>query len=182
MKIRNGFVSNSSTSSFVCDFCGEQYTGWDASPYDKEYDCSICENEHVLCNMHLKEDVIYAKTKFEGCGHNFDRKNINICPTCGENAFVEEDSEMISAESCPICSLEAYSEHEMVSYLIKTRGIPKDIVFNEVKALNKRRRKLHDNEYILYVFNKFSLTEESILTEIKEKFSNYDNYYKFLQS
>jgi hypothetical protein len=29
MKIRSGFVSNSSSSSFVCDVCGENISGMD---------------------------------------------------------------------------------------------------------------------------------------------------------
>ena len=29
MKVRIGFVSNSSSSSFVCDVCGEHAEGWD---------------------------------------------------------------------------------------------------------------------------------------------------------
>jgi len=29
MKIRQGFVSNSSSSSFTCDVCGEEVSGYD---------------------------------------------------------------------------------------------------------------------------------------------------------
>ena len=56
MKIRNGFVSNSSSSSFVCNICGQNYEGWDASPRDPEFECSECENGHVMCNEHLLDD------------------------------------------------------------------------------------------------------------------------------
>ena len=42
MKIRNGFVSNSSTSSFICNICGEVEAGMDLSLSDVEMEC--CEN------------------------------------------------------------------------------------------------------------------------------------------
>lgn len=37
MKIRRGFVSNSSSSSFICDVCGRDKTGYE------------CENGHYFC-------------------------------------------------------------------------------------------------------------------------------------
>ena len=39
MKIRNGFVSNSSSSSFICNYCGEEFTAMD-DQYGCE--CPIC--------------------------------------------------------------------------------------------------------------------------------------------
>jgi len=46
MKIRNGFVSNSSSSSFTCDVCGMSESGWDASPTD--FGWITCVHEHIL--------------------------------------------------------------------------------------------------------------------------------------
>ena len=54
MKIRNGFVSNSSSSSFICDICQEDYSG-----YDVDYsECEICEceNGHSMCWQHLTNE------------------------------------------------------------------------------------------------------------------------------
>jgi len=53
MKIRNGFVSNSSTSSFICDFCGDVTADRDLSMEDAGM--LKCENGHLFCNAH--EDV-----------------------------------------------------------------------------------------------------------------------------
>ena len=151
MKIRNGFVSNSSSSSFVCDICGETYTGYDACPDD--FECTTCENEHFICNEHLR-DV---------------------------DVEVNEDG-YTSKECCPICNFETYSESEMSAYLEKTRGISRDEVFAKVKEMNKRRRKLYEAEYISYVCDKFNLTDDILLSEIKEKFKVFEEYYSFLRS
>ena len=50
MKLRKGFVSNSSSSSFVCDFCGTAEGGFDACLSD--FEMSRCENDHIFCNAH----------------------------------------------------------------------------------------------------------------------------------
>jgi len=154
MKTRNGFVSNSSTTSFICDICGETYTGWDACPQDDTYDCSLCENEHIICNSHLTSEVEYTRGDF--------------------------GDKVISAKDCPICNFTTYAEREMVIYLEKTRGIKKEEVFDKVKAINKRRKKLHNAEYVTYVCEKFSLTDEILLKEIKDKFNDYDAYKQFI--
>ena len=47
MKVRVGYVSNSSSSSFVCNVCGRLESGYDCSPSDfemYELDCG-----HTVC-------------------------------------------------------------------------------------------------------------------------------------
>ena len=53
MKVRTGFVSNSSSSSFICDVCGEEAIGRDISLQDAEM--FECENNHYVCNSHRLE-------------------------------------------------------------------------------------------------------------------------------
>jgi hypothetical protein len=54
MKIRNGFVSNSSSSSFVCPVCGKT-TPEILTIYADLYKFAICECEHACCEEHLVE-------------------------------------------------------------------------------------------------------------------------------
>ena len=83
---------------------------------------------------------------------------------------------------CPICQFIEYSENDLSEYLLKEYGISRDEVFAEVKQLNKRRRKLYENEYITYVCKKFNLNPTEIVASWKEKFGTYSNFKKWLRS
>ena len=53
MKIRTYFVTNSSSSSFVCEICGYSTGGWDMSL--SEADMMECVNGHIFCSEHSLE-------------------------------------------------------------------------------------------------------------------------------
>ena len=146
MKIRSGFVTNSSSSSYICVMCDAKEESWDFPD-----GWVICENEHHLC------DKCAGSIPDESLDHN------------GQ----------LPATTCPVCRLEAYSNHEMSVYLLKTRQISRDEVFAEIKKVNKRRRKLYDTEYIEYVLRKENATDDIILKEIKDKFVTWDAFCKF---
>jgi hypothetical protein len=153
MKIRTGFVANSSSSSFVCEVCGETEVGYNSSPRD--FEMEYCVNGHIVCNEHLLDEM----TEDE------------------ETKYDEEDCE-VPERICPICQFQVLSQPEVVTYLIETRGVSKEEVFEKVKEMNKRRKKLYDSEYINYVGNKFNLTENMILEELKSKFKTYKDFQK----
>ena len=82
---------------------------------------------------------------------------------------------------CPICQFIEYSEYDLSAYLLKEYGVPRDEVFAEVKALNKRRKKLYESEYITYVCKKFNLNPTEIVASWKEKFGTYSEFKKWLR-
>jgi len=61
VKIRNGFVSNSSSSSFTCDVCGYTESGMDLCLSDISMD--QCENGHNVCDSHKLETVVELTTQ-----------------------------------------------------------------------------------------------------------------------
>ena len=54
-KKRKYFVSNSSSSSFICEICGRTETGFDACLSDFGY--VECENGHTFCDEELLEGL-----------------------------------------------------------------------------------------------------------------------------
>jgi len=53
MKIRRGFVSNSSSSSYTCLVCGDNESGYDMSLYEAEMmSCSCGHVYHISCGKH----------------------------------------------------------------------------------------------------------------------------------
>ena len=61
MKIRTGFVSNSSSSSFICDVCDSEHSGMDASL--EEACMMVCENGHTICTEHLLGEIEIEEIK-----------------------------------------------------------------------------------------------------------------------
>ena len=68
MKIRKGLVSNSSSSSFVCDVCGHSEGGWDRSAGELGF--AVCVNGHTICIDHVlfdTEDVLSLQIASSSC-------------------------------------------------------------------------------------------------------------------
>ena len=63
MKIRNGFVSNSSSSSFVCNICGEVEGGYDCSLGD--FGMLECEHGHTFHDCHMDKSFHEQSAEFQ---------------------------------------------------------------------------------------------------------------------
>lgn len=55
MKLRSGFVSNSSSSSFICDFCGRTEGGYDCSLED--FGMKECKAGHTFCDYEIVGEI-----------------------------------------------------------------------------------------------------------------------------
>ena len=104
MKIRKGFVSNSSSSSFVCDVCGEEVSGMDMCLSEAEM--SQCVNGHTFCNDHKKEEPEIES----------------------ESEDEDDDSYDVPANKCPCCTFQTVSNGDLISYLLKEKGTTREAV------------------------------------------------------
>ena len=103
MKARTGFVSNSSTSSFICSICGGIEAGMDAGLYDFEmFECKEGHVAHYAC----------AKLPPEA---------------------LEEDQYEVSPEHCPVCQLKIIEDHTLVTFLLQKMGMSKDEACDEIR-------------------------------------------------
>lgn len=119
MKIRNGFVSNSSSSSFQCDYCGtfEVDEGGDMGMY--EFGFVECKAGHTICTSHLSAD---AQRKVEELAA--DDEDFQWSPT-------------IETDDCPLCQLEVIRDDDLVNFLLQTVGKTREEMVNEIKERAK---------------------------------------------
>lgn len=181
-KFRKDFVTNSSSSSFVCEVCGESVSGWDMGL--SEAGMYECENGHTFCEGEITEEPNY-KEFLEGAITDdpelLSKLNDMDADELESLSMGYEFRYYIPEKYCPICNFLSYSQLDMSEYLLKTRKVSREKVFEEVKKVNKRRKKLYDGEYIQYVCKELNLTESGLIDEIKEKFGTYANFKTFLR-
>lgn len=109
MKKRIGFVSNSSSSSFICDVTGEKYEGYDLSPCDE--DLYECEEGHIFpMDMKVRELT--------------DEEAEDYCE--------------VPKDVCPICmKVKPYypTNGRLLSYMLDKLNMNYDTIRDEFKAL-----------------------------------------------
>jgi len=108
MKIRKGFVSNSSSSSFICDITGTVESGYDASPSD--FGMVTCEIGHTFMERFILSGTDVAT------GDNFN-----------------DDDEVLS-EYCPICKMAHIRDTQLITYLLHTLGKTRAEVTKEIAS------------------------------------------------
>ncbi len=131
MKRRQGFVSNSSSSSFICDVTGDDYSGWDACLSEAEM-CT-CKNGHTFNDDLLKGgwDDAVLQHNIDWYNENMADKNIDFTGCDSDEKYEELTGECVSdddfryyvpARCCPICSLEYITDTMVLEYVTKTAG------------------------------------------------------------
>jgi hypothetical protein len=123
MKIRRGFVSNSSSCSFTCDVCGHTEGGFDASPEDCGFYC--CANGHTFCQDDLLE-MPDAKEEKERDEYGFDED--------GFDEYGRSDDNEYKPELCPICQMVNISKRDMDEYVYKMYGKSKKELEAEIRS------------------------------------------------
>lgn len=196
MKFRKDFVTNSSSSSYVCEICGRSESGWDLGL--SECEMMECVNGHIFCcdealEMPTKEEMM--KMILENGWCNRWDSGIQDYRDYTEEEISAMDEDVIFEQwitdggyyevpecMCPICQFIEYSEYDLSAYLLKEYGVSRDEVFAEIKQFNKRRKKLYENEYITYVCKEFNLNPTEIVAGWKEKFGTYKVFKDYLRA
>ena len=158
VKIRTGFVSNSSSSSYICDICGEVVSGWDMGL--DEAGMFECVKGHVFCEEHAVEKPHYTKKQMKELFEKEkswigkeDMKNILETIEKGDefemeeliSDYLEDGRYNILSEQCPLCSLIEITDSDRIDYLMIESGF----------------------------------TYQTFMKEIRERFKDYDEFRKY---
>ncbi len=147
MKTRNGFVSNSSSSSFVCAVTGDSYEG-----YDGEYEvtCACCENGHEFNGEYAlpinSEPLPVEEMRAKLIANTLDRK-LSVAYQNASDAEIREwyadeyseDSECedwgeLPAAACPICMFQYGMSAHLLAYLMQKCDTNEQQLLDELKA------------------------------------------------
>ena len=108
MKIRNGFVSNSSSSSFTCSVCGGDECGYDMSY--RELGMISCKNGHIIHEECMDKDVLKEIVE-NSVKKDFDTKY------------------------CPICQFKSLDYCDALKYLDHVLGYSDESILENLKCL-----------------------------------------------
>jgi hypothetical protein len=146
MKIRVGFVSNSSTSSFVCDVCGFTEAGQDVGL--DTFGMFRCENEHCVHEKcagvtetdFLEEALEKYVSSYIGKGYSIEE--------------LKEDGEYecrysVPQKYCPICSFGKLSSRDELEFLRKEAGMTEKEVLKEIRSRFTTYKEFKENLSII---------------------------------
>lgn len=191
MKYRKDFVTNSSSSSYVCEICGAEASGWDIGLSDAEM--VECENGHTICESCMlpvpRDEVIqeilsYQKEYAEYCDEIHSEEELqamNDDQLLQALFSLSEGRYSVPEGLCPICQFIEYSNGDLAEYLEKEYKVSRDEVFAEIKKLNKRRKKLYDSEYVVEVCKRFNLNPAEIIVSLKDRFGTYRAFKEYIR-
>ena len=118
MKIRLGFVSNSSSSSYTCDICGHLYAGFDVSIEDGYM--AMCENGHIFCIDCLTEK---ERKKFYSFVEKVDKED-NLCIDANYSC---------PSRICPLCNFREVANRDIVRWLLYEALTTENLVAKKIK-------------------------------------------------
>ena len=154
MKTRLDFVTNSSSSSFVCDKCDECF-----QVYDGDDDTEECENEHGLCNdcgsHYAQKEFVLEKMRaaiLNPKSSSHDTKTLEelffkLTLEDGSNEyenheFHETIQKTLGLEpwqrlydfTCPLCSMENISYYQAAKYQAAKSGRSLNEIYEEIRT------------------------------------------------
>ncbi len=136
MKRRQGFVSNSSSSSFICDVSGGVEGGYDLCLSEAEmYECANGHTfyEHYLVGSEADALLTYNIEWYKESGKNKTTVDFTGCDSeekyeelTGECLHDDEFRYYVPVQHCPICSLSHVPDDLVLDYVTKVVGTSKE--------------------------------------------------------
>ena len=120
MKFRRGFVTNSSSSSFICQICGSVESGWDMSAWEAGF--VECENGHEFCQEHM----VNVPGKDDDHPWSFDYDYFF------DNEELVDGRYDLPAKYCPICQMQNLNDRDLIDY-VATKGMTRKVILEEIR-------------------------------------------------
>jgi len=145
MKIRNGFVSNSSSSSFLCDLSGNMESGMDLGLLDAGM--FQCVNGHTLMDSYKLEEKELSVEDYKNWLKTYVKNN-SWARISEEDLSLEEDEFMeyfeeewmdtfndegLDSSMCPICQFEDTSYEIIAKWYLKNQNITRKQMAKKLK-------------------------------------------------
>lgn len=115
MKIRNGFVSNSSSSSFQCDYCHRFEIDESGETSMYEWGFIECDEGHSICVDHLSPEVQRKVERMAADDEDFQYEP------------------RIHSDDCPMCQLQVIRDSQLVEYFLQKLGKSRDEVISDIR-------------------------------------------------
>lgn len=151
-KYRLSFVTNSSSSSFLCEICGHMESGYDMGA--SELGFAQCCNGHTFCEDHrlspeitkeqlmeeLKDKVKYYQQYSDDKWYKDQieehEQRLSLVPEMNEDKVTEEYLALFDGlpkEFCPICMLDEVRKEDILMYIEKKTDVKTSQVKLEIR-------------------------------------------------
>ena len=157
-KRRMSFVTNSSSSSFICEVCGNVDSGMDASASDLGF--AQCVNGHTFCEDHkLDAERNFKQELIDTIKQRIESLRTNSYyiskPELQQQRIQEYEQELVDIETldtdeiedilndytegsvpavcCPICALDTVRDADVLMYIAKKTKVATTEVEHEIQ-------------------------------------------------
>lgn len=156
MKLRQGFVSNSSSASFICPLCNDLFYIMDGD-IDSEAHYTRCDNNHAFCMDHIDIEFLKQRAKdlinknpaykvFESkidqvkswdeifeMWNNEHNNEPDETKNEGVYEFIFSMSGVMPSEVCPFCKMDEIMGCDILDYLNINPSV-KNLIINNIKS------------------------------------------------